>query len=380
VDGRVIVIGFRRWRAWNLLPLLRATAREVCFVRDVAAALRIDPRDHDRVIVWGATEPPGLDALRHRVVRIEDGFIRSVGLGSDLIPPRSLVFDPCGIYFDATRPSSLERILAESPFDAALCARAAALRAMIVARGLTKYNVESPTPPAWPSGGRRVVLVPGQVESDASIALGCAAQDITEAGVRTNSGLLAAARAARPDAWIVYKPHPDVMAGNRRGALATRTALAHADHVETGASILACLAHADEVHTMTSLSGFDAMLRGVQVVTYGAPFYAGWGLTEDRAADHPAFARRRRQLDLDQLVAGTLLLYPQYWDPAGSAFVTAEAALAAIASERDRLLADPSSDRLLRGFWRRQARKAQVLGRAWLRWTTPARWGWRAGD
>ena len=178
--------------------------------------------------------------------------------------------------------------------------------------------------------------------------------------------MLAAARAARPDAFLVYKPHPDVMAGNRRGALAMRAAMRHADHVETTTSIIACLAQADEVHTMTSLCGFDALLRGIPVVTYGAPFYAGWGLTDDRAIGHPALARRHRRLDLDQLVAASLLLYPRYWNPAAGMFVTAEAALAAIASERDALVHGPSPDRLISGFWRRQWRKAQVLARAWL--------------
>lgn len=360
--GRTLVIGFRRWRAWNLAPLLRAEFGQVVFVRDVAAARALRPAPCDRLLVWGAGAPAGLDRLcadsGAGLVRIEDGFIRSVGLGSDLIVPRSLVFDRCGIYFDATRASALERLLANGDFDAALCARAADLRGLIVARALTKYNVESDAPARWDSGGRPVVLVPGQVESDASIALGAGA-------VRTNQALLMAARAARPDAFVVYKPHPDVMSGNRGGRLAQGAAMRIADHVETRASIIACLARSDEVHTITSLAGFDALLRGVPVVTYGAPFYAGWGLTRDMAQGHPAWARRGRALTLDALIAGALLCYPRYWDPVAGCMVAAEAALRAIASERDVIRAGPDPDRLMRGFWRRQGRKARVLARAW---------------
>jgi capsular polysaccharide export protein len=328
----------------------------------VAAARALAPGPDDAVAVWGAACPTGLDDLvartGTRLIRIEDGFIRSVGLGSDLIAPRSLVFDATGIYFDATRPSALEMLLARHPFDAALLARGAALRAAIVAQGLTKYNVEDPAPPAWTTRGRPVVLVPGQVESDASIALGGGA-------VRTNRALVQAARAARPDAWIVYKPHPDVQSGNRRGSL-TPDIAALADHVETRASIVACLNHCDEVHTMTSLAGFDALLRGLPVVTHGAPFYAGWGLTTDCAADHPALARRGRRLSLDALCAATLALYPAYWDPVAGCAATAESAIAAIASERDALQLSAHPDRLMHGFWRRQGRKAHVLARAWL--------------
>ena len=343
--------------------MLHARADAVHWVRDVAGARRLNPGPDDAIALWGAAAPTGLDDLIARtgvpVIRIEDGFIRSVGLGSDLIAPRSLVFDATGIYFDATRPSRLETLLAQQVFDPALLARAAALRAAIIGHGLTKYNVEAGAPPDWPGhGGRPVVLVPGQVESDASIALGGGA-------VRTNRALLRAVRAARRDAFVVYKPHPDVLAGNRRGRGGADGA-GLADHVETRASIIACLNHCDEVHTMTSLTGFDALLRGLPVVTYGAPFYAGWGLTRDCAADHPALARRGRRLSLDALCAAALLLYPDYWDPAAGCAVSAEAAIAAIASERDALLRGPRPDRLMHGFWRRQGRKAGVLARAWL--------------
>ena len=65
------------------------------------------------------------------------------------------------------------------------------------------------------------MLVPGQVEDDASIRWGAP-------GVKTNLELLRAARAAEPDAWIVYKPHPDTEAGTRAGRLDDAEALRHA--------------------------------------------------------------------------------------------------------------------------------------------------------
>ena len=71
------------------------------------------------------------------------------------------------------------------------------------------------------------------------------------------------------------------------------------------------LALVGEVHTLTSLTGFEALLRGKPVFTYGQPFYAGWGLTEDR--DPPP--RRGRPLSLDALVAGALVLHLRCIDP-----------------------------------------------------------------
>ena len=83
------------------------------------------------------------------------------------------------------------------------------------------------------------------------------------------------------------------------------------------------LEQVDEVHVMTSLAGFEALLRGRKVVCYGQPFYAGWGLTTDV---HPP-ERRRRLLSLDALVAGALILYPRYFSQSGSADSTPERAL-----------------------------------------------------
>ncbi|SUV87835.1 capsular polysaccharide export protein [Bordetella pertussis] len=72
------------------------------------------------------------------------------------------------------------------------------------------------------------------------------------------------------------------------------------------------------------------------MVTYGKPFYAGWGLTEDRAADWPR-DRRTRRLSLDELVAGTLLRYPLYWDWELRGYTTCEAVLTHIFETRERL-------------------------------------------
>src|SRR5690606_24127548 len=131
-------------------------------------------------------------------------------------------------------------------------------------------------------------------------------------------------------AWIVYKPHPDVMAGNRPGKVSMRAARSYADHIERDRGVVACIEACDAVHTMTSLSGFDALLRGKQVTVYGRAFYAGWGLTEDKIA----MARRRRVLSIDALVAGVLLRYPLYWDWELQGVTTCEAVLHRIVAMR----------------------------------------------
>ena len=364
--GRTVGVGFRRWKAANLKPMLSLNSASVSFVPHAEAARSMALGPADRLVFWGRTPPPGLAALARatqaRLVRLEDGFVRSVGLGSDLIRPHSLVLDETGLYFDPTQPSDLETLLNTQSVTQQDMARAQYVRQFMVNNGLTKYNLEPRQPVQWASNGRRVVLVPGQVEDDASIRFGCTT-------VKTNLGLLQAARRAQPSAFVVYKPHPDVMSGNRAGRLALAEAMRWADHVETSASVVSCIEACDEVHTMTSLTGFDALLRGKKVVTYGQPFYAGWGLTLDRAgeggAPTPALARRTRRLTLDELVAGTLLHYPVYWDWTLKGYTTCEAVLNTLLAERTALEQGPGLESLRTGWLRRQGRKLGVLWRAW---------------
>lgn len=193
--------------------------------------------------------------------------------------------------------------------------RAERLIRELVARDLSKYNLGGAAPDLPP--GHRI-LVPGQVEDDASIVTGAGA-------VRTNLDLLHAVRTAHPDAVIVYKPHPDVEAGLRAGAV---DAKALADVIATDTSPTALLALVDEVWTITSLLGFEALPRGVPVTTLGAPFYAGWGLTTDLGKPP---VRRAARPDLAGLVHAALIDYPRYLDPVTGQICPVEVIVARLA-------------------------------------------------
>jgi capsular polysaccharide export protein len=237
------------------------------------------------------------------LIRVEDGFVRSVGLGADFLPPASLVFDTGGMYYDPRSRSDLEGVLSEAEFAPALVERAGRLTAQLVARGVTKYNLAGQSPILDMPAGVRRILVPGQVEDDLSVLFG-------GGEIRSNLALLERVRAGNPGAFILYKPHPDVAAGHRKGAVPEALARRFADAIVQDVSTAALLAGIDELHTMTSLAGFEALLRRRQVTVYGRPFYAGWGLTTDTLP-----IDRGRRLTLEELVAGALILYPRYLDP-----------------------------------------------------------------
>ncbi len=357
-EGRSICVGYRRWKAANIKPLLSLNPEKVHFVKHAKAAEKLRPDRSDRLVYWSSEAPDGVEQLATvtgaKLYRMEDGFVRSVGLGSDLIRPLSLVLDSRGIYFDPSRESDLEHLLNTADFSGEDLERAKAVREYIVEHGITKYNIEPNEQAHFGSHGREVILVPGQVEDDASIRFGC--EDIS-----TNLDLLKAARQADPDAFIVYKPHPDVMSKNRKGRMALDEAGQFADHIETHLGIVSCIEASDQLHTMTSLSGFDALLRGKRVVVYGRPFYAGWGLTDDQLS----IPRRERKLLIDELVAGALLQYPIYWDWELKGYTTCEAVLNRIVEQRDELVKKGELNKLRAGYIRRQWRKLTALLKAY---------------
>ena len=358
--NRVIGFGFRQWKAANLKPIFGLHQELVHFAKDISDLDSYQLREGESVLYWGARPPADLvdyvSDRKSRLLHVEDGFIRSVGLGSDLIRPLSLVMDQAGLYFDATRPSDLEIIFNSQEFTEDDLSRAVWVRQYIIDHEITKYNLEPRQVIDWRplAKGRSIILIPGQVEDDASIRLGCTT-------IQTNLDLLKAVRAEHPKAFIVYKPHPDVLSGNRKGRIALKEIAPWVNHIEAEVSIISCINACDEVHTMTSLSGFDALLRGKKVVTYGQPFYAGWGLTEDRAESPTAFKRRQRKLTLEQLIAGALLHYPIYWDWDLKGYTTCEAVLHRIVEQRTQLEQAGKLDQLRIGWVRRQLRKANVV-------------------
>jgi len=296
-------VGFGAWKQETVAPLLWDGSNEVPFTSEPRSVA-----EGDTVAVWKARTPAKvlerLQSSGATLVEVEDGFIRSVGLGADCVPPLSVVVDRSGIYFDPGRPSDLETLLQTGSFDAVLLERARALRKLIVETGVTKYATGRVTLDRRVTG-KRHLLVPGQVEDDRSVQCG-------GGEVRTNLELLRRVRTHAPDAYVSFKPHPDVEAGHRTGAIADKVALQFADEVVRDQPICSLMDIADEVHVNTSLAGFEALLRSMPVTTYGVPFYAGWGLTTDLG---PVPARRSTTRSLDELVAAALLLYPRYLDP-----------------------------------------------------------------
>jgi capsular polysaccharide export protein len=334
--GIEAVLGIARWKRPTVSPMLWDGCTGPRYARDVPTA----SKPGQSLLAWKSRTPEPLLAKAQSadipVAEIEDGMIRGQGLGANCIPPLSIVVDKSGIYFDPAGPSDLEQLLESAEFGNGLLRRAASLRQRIVQLGISKYGSCSPAKAKPPS--LRSILVVGQVEDDRSILSG--------GGGHTNLKLLQGARQLAPDAWLIYRPHPDVDAGHRTGHVADDVALRFANDIDRGGSVISLIEAVDEVHCITSLAGFEALLRGKPVTTHGVPFYAGWGLTRDLG---PVPERRNRRLSLNELIAATLILYPRYIDPRTGLPCPVEVLVERIATGEGRVSAPLAGVRKIQG-------------------------------
>jgi capsular polysaccharide export protein len=314
LDGIGCLTGIDPWK--------RKRVRQICANRHgppialtARRAVRTAKANGGAVACWASRVAPELPRLAAEagvpLWMMEDGFIRSFGLGVALVQPCSIVVDRQGIHYDPSSPSDLETLLESRTFPAETLARAESLIAEICRLGITKYNLAGETVDL--PRDRRVVLALGQVENDLSVICGGGGLTIAE--------FVAQVRREEPDAFIVFKPHPDVVFGMREGLIQ-----AEVDLVAGKAELAGLMARADAVHTLTSLAGFEALLRGREVVVHGQPFYAGWGLTRDLTS----FPRRHRRLTLAELVAGVLIEYPLYCLPGSGRRCSVEDLVAAL--------------------------------------------------
>lgn len=263
------------------------------------------------VYVWGFKYPKLLKSFckifgvpfRH----IEDGFVRSVTLGAFGSAPASLTVDSMTLYFDASRPSDLETILSTYDFasNRELMERAKLGIQLMISSRISKYNLgkNGQSSPYGPKTRKRILVV-GQVETDASILMGC------DRAINNND-LVRLAALENPEAQIIYKPHPEVLHGTRTGVSNPEDVSAICDVLSEDIAPADVFETIDHIYTITSLMGFEGLLRGITVTCCGSPFYAGWGATDDRQKNE----RRVRKLSVAEIFAASYLLYPRYFDP-----------------------------------------------------------------
>lgn len=246
------------------------------------------------------------------VAYCEDSFLRSATVFWDKASPAlkrqsvSLSCDAHGLYFDSTRPSDIERMIGERSATAEELAAAHRLMKRIVDSRLSKYNnqpIEVPPVPGSPS--REKILVIDQDKGDASIRLGGATDEMFKEMVE-------AAADENPNADILIKTHPDsLVAGGRVGNLSSVQESDRVHKITFPVNPYSILERVSKVYIATSTFGFEALMAGKPVCVFGMPWYAGWGVSNDRQK----CARRTRRATLEELFHAFYVRYTKYADP-----------------------------------------------------------------
>lgn len=266
------------------------------------------------IVSWGGRIPAKTAAAIARLRglphwNLEDGFLRSVGLGKTGSVPLSIIADDLGLPVDAGRSSRLERLIA---YDASpqIGESGRRIRELLVEHRLSKYNHLPHRQPKIDATTRRRLLLVDQVVGDVSVGRALGDRGSFEIMVRD---------AVASGAQCLVRTHPDVMAGFRKGYLTELTARTPgAVLVSDAVSVASILDVVDEVWTVSSQFGLDALLRGLPVRCYAAPFYAGWGLTDDHFSDKAKTIvgqNRTARPTVDQLAGTVFSTYPSYRDP-----------------------------------------------------------------
>ncbi|WP_454915931.1 capsular polysaccharide export protein, LipB/KpsS family [Xanthobacter sediminis] len=260
--------------------------------------------------------------LGRPVVVLEDGLIGA--------PGTALILDDTAAYYDAATGSRLERWLAAGP-ELSAKERARARRAIteIVSQQVTKGSHAAPLTQAIGIEGRRKVLVVDQPTDDPAVLRGLASGASFEQ-------MLQDVVAGHQDCDIILLQHPNPAKAENASYLASDklSAVGRIDDIHTlplDTNPYAVLDKVDEVFVVSSHVGFEALMAGKTVHCYGAPFYAGWGLTKDRVP----VKRRNRSRTIEDVFHAAYILHSRYYDPRSNGVVELEEAIARAVESRD---------------------------------------------
>ncbi|KZK75920.1 Capsule polysaccharide biosynthesis protein [Pseudovibrio sp. Ad13] len=310
--GNFFVSNIHPWKRRIIIELLyEEGAKSVTFIKNntsLKGARKLLDNQKDPVVVfWGMGGSSGLQEYAEEqnipIWRIEDGFVRSKGLGAHYVAPSSLLLDKSGgIYFNSTRASELEELISTSTFTDDDRKAAARYMDIILSKNITKYNLEEKnTTYNIDHDSDRNIIVFGQCEDDASIKYG-------SPKVKINTELIEISIRENPGANIYFRPHPDVTAGRRKAYSDIYEYSERITIMDQPFPIWENISAFAKVYVISSLAGFEAAMRGSNVRVVGMPFYAGWGITDD-LLENP---RRNKSLSIEELFFAAYIKAPHY--------------------------------------------------------------------
>lgn len=266
---------------------------------------------------WGLLDTKNKSKLRQfarlfgcPVVYLEDGFIRSHGIGLSGEPGLSIIIDDLTPYYDATQASRLETFLASNKLVSkkiqTYCQNCIE---RIIKHKISKYNDAPRHKLQIGRHDRKKLLIVDQRYNDMSVTYGLA-------NSQTFEDMLSDAINYYHDWDIIIKQHPDSIKGGKSSYFNTeRLSFAKEMNnifiIDYDINPYSLLELIDEVFVCTSQLGFEACMVEKKVHCYGMPFYAGWGITEDKLK----IPRRNKKRNIFEIFYFSYIKLSRYIDP-----------------------------------------------------------------
>ena len=263
---------------------------------------------------------------------LEDGFIRSLYTWAAKVDPElnagvSFCIDTKAMYYDGTTSTDLEDLLNTEIVSETQCQQARKNIDTIVKNRISKYNNQPLSSEHLTRGGhQKRILVVDQSYGDMSLICGGVTDSVFER-------MISDAVKENPNAEILFKIHPDTLARNTESGFQNLIP-EQVRIIDWPINPITMLEAVDEVYVATSQLGFEALMCGKKVHVYGLPFYAGWGLTDDKVP----CTRRKRKLSIEELFYIVYLKYVHYFDPVHNQEGSIEDAIEYILQCRKKLL------------------------------------------
>ncbi|MDO6591631.1 hypothetical protein DS901_09535 [Loktanella sp. D2R18] len=247
----------------------------------------------------------------NKLILYEQGFLasshswsESFKSGKPNMACLGYVYDDIAHYFMADYPNRLiNRMNSEIELSAEEFSRASAAMTRIVEQKISKYNSQPIVKPTMSDGYISRVLVCDQAFADASTIYG----KVTE---RDFEKMLWAAIHENPTSQILIKTHPDTHweKGKRVGYYNHLQDVGRIRILRDPVNPFSLFECVDKVYVGTSQMGLEALFAGKEVICFGAPFYAGWGLTDDRQT----IPHRHRKRGLEEVFYFFYIWYTLY--------------------------------------------------------------------
>lgn len=233
------------------------------------------------------------------------------------------LLDDMGYYFDSNQSSRFEHTLNSDDYfleDHDLL-RSRMLIEEINQFNITKYNKYVSDVECAYHIEENCILVVDQKKGDASITFAGASDatflEMMQAAIKDN-----------PGKQIYFKRHPDSVHKNFNSY--RNRNLKEIEVLPDDIQIAHVLKKCEKVYTVSSQVGFEGLLKGKQVVCFGVPFYAGWGLTDDRAF----VPRRNKKRKLEEIFHQVCIKQSVYFNPYTGRVVSLEELLTLILKMR----------------------------------------------